>query len=237
MSPLREIRQWTSRYKEDKQINPLRRYYLIFEGAHTELKYFEGIVNNRKILDIHSLIELVILDKDGDIENHSHPKRLYDLINKKKSQLENDENYNKNIDKFVIIFDRDSYRSSKKYLDFVKSAEKENILGVTNPCFELWLLLHRDNIIEDYINIYKQDILENKRKSNKHTFISKLFSDLFGMNSKSNLNFEELKDFVNIAIINEKKLEQCTEKMKNVIGSNIGLIIEEMKQDPRDALY
>ena len=48
MSPLRESSSWTSRYNEDIEIETIRRYYLIFEGAHTELKYFEGLVDNRK---------------------------------------------------------------------------------------------------------------------------------------------------------------------------------------------
>ncbi len=237
MSPLREIKSWTSRYQDEKRIHPLRRYYLIFEGAHTEVKYFEGIINNRKMLNIHSLIELVILDKEGEIQNHSHPKRLLELIEQKKDQLINEENYEEDIDKFVIIFDRDSYQSSDNYLNFVNLAGKDNILGVTSPCFELWLLLHRNNILEEYIYIKEKDILENNRVSNRHTYISKLFSDVFKMNSKSNLNFEKLKEHVGTAIINEKKLEQHAEKMVNSIGSNIGLLIEAMKKDPRDVIY
>jgi hypothetical protein len=36
MSPLREFRTLTDRYDKDIKIEPLRRYYLIFEGANTE---------------------------------------------------------------------------------------------------------------------------------------------------------------------------------------------------------
>lgn len=50
MSPLREFRSLTTRFEEDIKIDPLRRYYLIFEGANTEKKYFKGVHNNRKDL-------------------------------------------------------------------------------------------------------------------------------------------------------------------------------------------
>jgi hypothetical protein len=63
MSPLREFRAWTTRYEEEIEIEPLRRYYLIFEGANTERKYFQGIEDYRKELGISSYMELVILHK------------------------------------------------------------------------------------------------------------------------------------------------------------------------------
>lgn len=236
MSPLREFSSWTLRHKEDIVIDPLRRYYLIFEGSHTEVKYFEGLNENRKLLGINSLIEIVILHKDGEIESYSHPKRLYDLINHKKEQLKRDGKYDEEIDKFVIIFDRDSYSTAEENLEFISLAGKDNILGVTNPCFELWLILHCDNSLEEHILKNKQEILENRKVSNNHTFTSHLFSNIFKMNSKSNLNFELLKNRVNIAIIQEKKLPQKNEVIAHKIGSNIGVLLEEMRQDPRDAI-
>lgn len=87
MSPLREFRSLTTRFENDTKIDPLRRYYLIFEGANTERKYFQGINNYRKELGINTQIELVILHKEGDIHSYSHPKKLLELIEKKKKYL------------------------------------------------------------------------------------------------------------------------------------------------------
>ena len=49
MSPLREFRSLTNRFDEDIKIEPLRRYYLIFEGANTvydNLKIPKNIIEN-----------------------------------------------------------------------------------------------------------------------------------------------------------------------------------------------
>lgn len=238
MSPLRESSSWTSRYKqgEDVIIKPLRRYYLIFEGAHTEVKYFEGIDDNKKSLGINNSIELVLLHKDGEIENYSSPKNLLMLVNQKKDQLKTDTKYDEEIDRFVIVFDRDSFKTADDYLEYINLATQGNILAVTNPCFELWLLLHFNNSVEDHIKYNSDKILKNKRVSNNHTFLSDLFSKVSGMNSKSNLKFEKLKDSVDNAISQEKLLTQEIELISKEIGSNIGVLLEELRKDPRDSI-
>ena len=76
--------------------------------------------------------------------------------------------------------------------------------------------------------------MENAKISNKHTFTSDLFSKLSGMNPKSNLNFEKLKAKVQITILQEKRLAQKLEEITDKIGSNIGVLIETLKKDPRD---
>lgn len=235
MSPLREARSWTSRYKEEEDIviDPLRRYYLIFEGSHTEVKYFEGISDNRKVLGINNFIEIVILHKDGELESHSNPKNLLSLVNEKKAQLVESDDYDEEVDHFVIVFDRDSFKTANDYSEYVSLASGDNILAVTNPCFEIWLLLHYDKSVEEHIICNQEKILQNKKVSNKHTFTSSLFSDVSGINSKSNLNFDKLKDLVGTAIIQEKKISQGINEMAKEIGSNIGVLIEELKRDPR----
>lgn len=190
MNPLREASSWTDRYQEETEIEPLKRYYLIFEGIQTEIRYFEGLVRERKLLGINSMIELIILHKEGDDRSHSHPKRLLGLVSDKKQQLTEKGTYDKEIDEFVIIFDRDSYRSRSEFLDFLSHAKLDNLLAVTSPCFELWLILHKENSVADYIIEYEKEIFENRKVSNQHTYTSKLFSDLFQMNSKHNLDFD-----------------------------------------------
>lgn len=108
-----------TRFEEDIKIEPLRRYYLIFEGANTERKYFQGIDNNRKELGINNQIELVILHKEGDISSFSHPVKLLELIEEKKKSLNRDRKFDKLIDRFLIVFDLDSYEKSEGYFEFI----------------------------------------------------------------------------------------------------------------------
>ena len=236
MSPLREYRTLTTRFEEDIKIEPLRRYYLIFEGANTERKYFQGIDNNRKELGINSQIELVILHKEGDISSFSHPIKLLELIEEKKKSLKRDGKFDKAIDRFVIVFDRDSYEKSEDYVEFVEKASADNILTVTSPCFELWLILHYEKAVEKYVTPNKDKLFDNEKVSRAHSFASNLFSEISGTNPKSGSFFNKLMGSIDLAIEQEKALEQGILKMATEIGSNVGVLIEQMREDPRDVL-
>lgn len=236
MSPLREFRSLITRFEEDNKIEPLRRYYLIFEGANTERKYFQGIDNNRKELGINSHIELVILHKEGDISSFSHPIKLLELIEEKKKSLKRDGKFDKAIDRFVIVFDRDSYENSEDYVEFVEKASTDNILTVTSPCFELWLILHYEDAVEKYVTPNEDRLFENEKVSSSHTFASRLFSEISGTNPKSGSFFNKLKCGIDLAVEQERALEQDILRMSTEIGSNVGILIEEMREDPRDVL-
>ena len=56
------------------------------------------------------------------------------------------------------------------------------------------------------------------------------------MNPKSNFSFHKIKDYVDLAIIQEKELEQDNRRLSSDIGSNVGILIEQMRQDPREPL-
>lgn len=236
MSPLREFRSLTTRFEEDIKIELLRRYYLIFEGANTERKYFQGIDNNRKELGINSHIELVILHKEGDISSFSHPIKLLELIEEKKKSLKRDGKFDKAIDRFVIVFDRDSYEKPEDYCEFIEKASADNILTVTSPCFELWLILHYENAVEKYVAPNKDKLFDNEKVSRAHSFASNLFSEISGVNPKSGSFFNKLKGGIDLAIEQERALEQDILRMTTEIGSNVGVLIEQMREDPRDEL-
>jgi hypothetical protein len=228
--PLREQRSILVRYEDDTPIEPFRRYYLIFEGKNTEKKYFQGIEGYRKELEINSAIELVILSKEGEIRDYSSPKKLLELINNKKEELKSTSQYGEEIDRFVIVFDRDSFEKEEDYLEFIETAGSDNILTITSPCFEIWLLLHYENALEVHIKPNEGDIIENKKVSNAHSYISNLCSEISGVNPKNNVNFPFIKDYVNVAIEEEKKICQINEEMFSVLGSNVGILIEDMKK-------
>ncbi len=236
MSPLREFRSLTTRFNEDVKIEPLRRYYLIFEGANTERKYFHGLDNNRKELGINSQIELVILQKEGDISSFSHPIKLLALIEEMKKTLKRDGKFDKAIDRFVIVFDRDSYKKAEDYFEFIEKASVDNILTVTSPCFELWLILYYEGAVERYVVPNKNRVFNNEKVSRAHSFASNLFSEISGINPKSGSFFNKLKGGIDLAIEQEKSLVQDILKMATEIGSNVGVLIEQMREDPRDVL-
>ena len=212
-----------------KQIDrePNKKIFIVCEGDRTEVKYFEGIRDNSKELGINDLLEIVIMDKAPESKGISDPYRLIQEANLTKKKLESGDEgiYDKKRDKFLIVIDRDK-ESFLNYREFIDKFRDEYILGITNPCFELWLLLHKEDSVENIIKPKYKEILDNLRVSNNHTFTSKLVSDEFHMNPKTNMRFSKFKDKILYAIEQEKKLEQDLYKLENRVGSNIGKIIE-----------
>lgn len=82
-------------------------------------------------------------------------------------------------DRFVIILDRDKgchkEENLKKCMEYCLSPKKEECrpyeFYLSSPCFELWLLLHISNVAQEYADKMEL-VFENKRITNKHTFIS-----------------------------------------------------------------
>lgn len=227
---LRIKKSTKQRYLEQIEREPNKKIFIVCEGDRTEVKYFEGIRDNAKELGISDLLEVIVMNKDSESKGTSNPYSLIELANKTKEQFSCDGEYvnigiyDEKRDKFLIVIDRDK-GSFLNYREFIDSFKDEFILGVTNPCFELWLLLHKEDSVKSIIYPRREEILENSKVSNSHTFTSKLVSKEFHMNSKTGMKFSKFKGKVFYAIEQEKDLQQDLYKLENEIGSNIGKII------------
>lgn len=151
MAPVRSYTNWNSRTTdEEEQIEPYRKYFFICEGANTETWYFKKLIDIRKELNIHPLIDIRLLEKTEGDRDISFPRRLIEFA---ENQKENQEiAFDKERDKMIVVFDGDIFE--EKVLDYdelVAEGEKKNILAVSNPAFELCLLLHYENSYEDDI--------------------------------------------------------------------------------------
>lgn len=82
---------------------------------------------------------------------------------------------------------------------------KHNILGVTNPSFELFLLLHYENVVEEIIIPDSDNIVKNK-KINKRRYIEDVFREKAKISSKTNKMVGELANNVLVAIKQEEKI-------------------------------
>lgn len=68
MPPVRSYTNWNSRSTDyEKQIEPYRKYFFICEGANTETWYFRKLIDIRKSLNIHPLIDIRLLEKQRKI--------------------------------------------------------------------------------------------------------------------------------------------------------------------------
>ena len=138
--------------------------------------------------------------------------------------------YTNDFDEFCILIDRDTCSHSSEDMRFILQyceASKYHCF-ITNPCFEFWLLLHFSDVQEEYADRLDL-ILENKKISNTHTFVSNELS-LKAHHGKKGIAFKEkylphIKD----AIVRASKFASDNESLLTNIGCNIWKLIKEMQ--------
>ena len=194
-------------------------------------KMIENIKNDIESLD--NIVENV--EEDCEFLLNMIIKKLFltieEIPNILETVLKNIENkqitYSEDIDKMCLIVDRDKKSFKEEQYNYVKEeCKKKNFkLYVTNPCFEFWLLLHFDEV--HLIN--KEELLENKRASSRVRFVESELKKYFPYN-KNKYNAELLIEKIDLAIENEKKFCENIEELKDKLGSNIGLLIKELKE-------
>ena len=135
--------------------------------------------------------------------------------------------YSEDIDKMCLIVDRDKKSFKEEQYNYVKEeCKRKNFkFYVTNPCFEFWLLLHFDEVH----SINREKLLENKRASSKVRYVESELKKYFPYN-KNKYNAELLIEKIDLAIENEKRFCEDIEELKDKLGSNIGLLIKELKE-------
>ena len=235
LKDLEEIENGKISYKTlvDKIIEIIMEDEKISSKILKEISSEKMIENIKK--DIESLDNIVEnVEEDCEFLLNMIIKKLFltieEIPNILETVLKNIENkqitYSEDIDKMCLIVDRDKKSFKEEQYNYVKEeCKKKNFkLYVTNPCFEFWLLLHFDEV--HLIN--KEELLENKRASSKVRFVESELKKYFPYN-KNKYNAELLIEKIDLAIENEKRFCEDIERLKNELGSNVGLLIQELK--------
>lgn len=133
--------------------------------------------------------------------------------------------YSPETDSINIVIDRDKNNffdyQYDSVLDFCK---KNNVnLYVSNPTFEFWLMLHfpEVNILD------KNKMFENEKINSKKRYLEQQLYAICKYR-KTNLDFQKFEPFINDAIKNEKNFCEDIEQLKNNLGSNVGLLVQNI---------
>ena len=223
--PVHTYTNWNSRPSDnEEQIEPFRKYFFICEGANTETFYFKRLIDLRKELGIHPLIDIRLWEKTDEDKNLSFAKNLVVFAEKQKSIPDND--FDPERDKMVIVFDGDIFEEKVQgYDELIAQIEKTDIAAVSNPGFELFLILHIDGGYEQRIKGHEHEYMTMDEKGS-YSFAYNVLLELTGMNAKKNEKIGNLADNVLTAIEQEKKINQDIHEIKGKVSSNIGKIIE-----------
>lgn len=149
MPPVRSYTNWNSRTTDNEvQIEPYRKYFFICEGVNTETWYFKKLIDIRKSLNIHSLIDIRLLEKTEKDRDISYPKKLIAFA---EAQKDNQEiAFDKERDKMIIVFDADIFEEKCRIMKSWLFQEKKIIFSQLQiqrlnyfSCFILKIVMSR----------------------------------------------------------------------------------------------
>lgn len=131
---------------------PKRRLLVVCEGARTEPDYIDGFARVHR----RAIVELKVRKGAGaPITIVTTAKSLRDAG---AAKAKNDPN--EAFDEVWCVFDRDEHPSFKEAIDMAQANGMG--LAVSNPCFELWLVLHfRDSPGERHRHHVQQMLRDN----------------------------------------------------------------------------
>jgi hypothetical protein len=184
------------RTKTHWSLKPL--YVIAIEGAVTEEIYFKSIFRNKNIR------MKILTTSSGD----SSPDKVLKRLNQYRRE------YSAASNELWLVIDRDSWNQNT--LNKVKKECKDKGYNfiLSNPCFELWLLLHQANP--------KQPLT----CANCETELKKLITGY----TKSNYKSEIIKDNVNLAIDNAKTLGN-ENNIQNPPNTAVYKLVEELLKE------
>ena len=227
MSPLLPLDTWSTRAVRAERA-PKSKCFLVGEGANTEYWYLESLAERLAKMDIPELIELKPVERTGDDRNQSAPRSLLAQARRIREDEDGEFGFDETADRIVVLFDLDVYKGDAK----LYSADLEGFDGVaqvavTNPSFELFLLLHADDALNRVILPNEEEILRNAYFGRRR-FVEKLACDELGMNVKRNRAVGKLAYRFEIAARAEAALNQDPVIAIGALTSNVAASITEV---------
>lgn len=202
----------------DRKKRPLNRisnirdsklYVIASEGELTEKIYFSELRLKYRNPKVH----IEILDRLN--RNNSAPNHVLMQLDKFKKEY----HLNKD-DELWMVIDLDRWHTSLLSDISKQCSQKKYNLAISNPCFEVWLILH----ILDLNNCFSSNF-----ESLKSNDFEKELRRLLGSYNKANPDFSKILLNIEIAIIRAKSLDidpDC--RLPKTFGSRVYKLVEKI---------
>lgn len=190
------------------------------EGTHTEKKYFEDMASPEYFANPR--VHVAILDR---LTTASSPEIVIKTLDEFKKEYRLNQ-----YDELWMVIDVDRWGEKKLSFIATQCYQKSYSLAVSNPCFELWLLLHIKSL-DDYAQAELAELAENK-KEGERTRLERELAKLLGSFSKNKLDTAQFFPYVKIAINRARKLDtNPNHRWPNGLGSRVYLLAETIIND------
>jgi len=197
-----------------------RLFVIACEGQKTEVHYFEDFVSKDFYYNPRAHVEILKRKKGG-----SSPMDVLKQIDDFMLEYNLNEN-----DELWIVIDRDKQSWDTKMIRQVAQncIKKGYNLAVSNPCFEVWLLLHVKKLTE-YTKEEIQELYENRKISSRRTKLKDEIKKINGSFNPSNLDSSQFLPNVNLAIKQAELLDSNKKtRWPNYFGSRIYLLAKQL---------
>ena len=215
--------------------------FLSCEGSVTEEEYIE--VLSRIYDGVKSRVQIISVAEDevhtlpknrtkeqNQVLGKSKPWQLVERINKFKEEKEAKYEFSKYPeDEFWIVSDVDDNLDNHKikFENAIQECERKGYkYAISNPFFEIWLLLHHDEVSEED---KKYAVTETHQYEATDHFRIRLAKKGLPLKNQKHLNFEHYSDEkVRLAVKRAKDLMGENEKIPSDYGTYVYKIIEEI---------
>jgi hypothetical protein len=191
------------------------------EGKDTEQIYFKALAKEYTNPRVH----VHILERSEDEQNSSSPEYVLKQLNNYKSlyELEAD-------DELWLVVDKDRWTDAMLSRVATECTQEVSMhMALSNPCFELWLLLH----LEDASSLTPKEQkqwMENRRKSrNTDPFLKVRLRQKMGSYHESAYDAPALIAHVEEAIVRAKALDKNpADRWPQTLGTRVYLLVESV---------
>lgn len=191
------------------------------EGKDTERIYFKALAKEYANPRVH----VHVLERSEDEKNNSSPEHVLKQLNDYKTQyaLEAD-------DELWLVVDKDSWTDGMlSRVAAVCAKDAAMNMALSNPCFELWLLLH----LEDATSLTPEEYkmwLKNRRKSkNADPYLKVRLRQKLGSYHESSYDAPALVVNVETAIERARRLDKGPDdRWPQTLGTRVYLLAESV---------
>ena len=191
------------------------------EGKDTERIYFKALAKEYTNPRVH----VHILERSVDEQNNSSPEHVLKQLNDYKNlyDLEAD-------DELWLVVDKDHWTEAMLSRVATECSQEVSMhMALSNPCFELWLLLH----LEDAASLTPEEQMlwmENRRrKKSADPYLKIRLRHEMGSYHESSYDAQMLIEHVETAIERARALDKnSTDRWPQTLGTRVYLLAESV---------
>ncbi|QZT35657.1 RloB family protein [Halosquirtibacter xylanolyticus] len=219
---LRVQTSFGERKQRSETVEPKNIYIISIVGeGKTEEDYFDGLKDSGRT----GLVKIERLEKEDETDTKSHPKYVYELLEERSTYWQE---HGVAPYELWMVVDRDKGNVSESQLkEIIRQCEERGYgLAISNPTFELWLLLH----LTDKDAYDEDDLYENRKVNKQKRFLEKALADLLGGYRKSNFKFDKFQSGINDAIVRGKAMPSDNDELVDKLGTSVWILVDKILQ-------